>query len=135
MPYRKFNWPKYFESTLTNDMQKSSLGRYVSIVSWRSCSTTKQLADLICSVAPPGYERGRIHSATRVFQALRIAVNDEIENLKLALPRAAHLLLPGGRMLVISFHSLEDKAAKTFGRSVQPQFKELTKKPLAPSVE
>jgi len=95
--------------------------------------TTRQLTDLICSVVPPGYERGRIHPATRVFQALRIAVNDEIENLKLALPWAAHLLLPGGRMLVISFHSLEDKVAKTFGHSVQPQFKELTKKPLTPS--
>ena len=106
------------------------IGKYRKL---EKLQTTKQLADLICSVAPPGYERGRIHSATRVFQALRIAVNDEIENLKLALPRAAHLLLPGGRMLVISFHSLEDKAAKTFGRSVQPQFKELTKKPLAPS--
>jgi len=95
--------------------------------------TTKQLADLICSVVPPGYERGRIHPATRVFQALRIAVNDEIENVKIALPRAAHLLLPGGRMLVISFHSLEDKVAKTFGHSVQPKFKELTKKPLVPT--
>jgi len=97
--------------------------------------TTKQLADLICSVAPPGYERGRIHPATRIFQALRITVNDEIESLKVALPRAAHLLLPGGRMIIISFHSLEDKVAKNFGRNVQPQFRVLTKKPLTPSEE
>ncbi len=95
--------------------------------------TTKQLAELLSSAAPPGYERGRIHPATRVFQALRIAVNDEIENLKFALPRAAHLLLPGGRMVIISFHSLEDKVAKNFGHSVQPDLKELTKKPIVPT--
>lgn len=97
--------------------------------------TTKQLAELLSSVAPPGYERGRIHPATRVFQALRIAVNDEIENLKSALPRAAQLLLPGGRMVIISFHSLEDKEAKEFGRVVQPDFKELTDKPITSSEE
>jgi 16S rRNA (cytosine1402-N4)-methyltransferase len=111
--------------------------------------TTKQLAELLKSVAPPGYERGRIHPATRVFQALRIVVNDEIENLKTALPQVARLLLPGGRMLVISFHSLEDKVAKDFGHAVQPALedlgdhtilegpilKELTKKPIVPSAE
>ncbi|MBD3366194.1 16S rRNA (cytosine(1402)-N(4))-methyltransferase RsmH [candidate division WWE3 bacterium] len=95
--------------------------------------TTEQLAKLISAAAPPGYEKGRIHPATRVFQALRIAVNDEIENLKLALPRAAHLLLPGGRMVVISFHSLEDKAVKDFGRTVQPDLIELTDRPVTPS--
>ena len=103
--------------------------------------TTKQLAKLLRSVAPPGYERGRIHPATRVFQALRIVVNDEIENLKTALPQAARLLLPGGRMLVISFHSLEDKMVKEFGRAVQPalegfgKIREITKKPVVPSEE
>jgi 16S rRNA (cytosine1402-N4)-methyltransferase len=95
--------------------------------------TTKQLAELLESVAPPGYERGRIHPATRVFQALRIIVNDELENLKTALPRAARILLPGGRMIVISFHSLEDKLAKEFGHSVQPALEELTAKPVVPS--
>ncbi len=102
--------------------------------------TTRQLAELLKSVAPPGYERGRIHPATRVFQALRIVVNDEIENLKTALPQAARLLLPGGRMLVISFHSLEDKVSKEFGRAVQPalegiEMEEVTKKPIVPSEE
>ncbi len=83
--------------------------------------TTKDLADLIVAQAPPGYERGRIHPATRVFQALRIVVNDELENIKKSLPQAAHLLtLPGGRIAIISFHSLEDRVAKQFGRGVRP---------------
>lgn len=111
--------------------------------------TTKQLADLIVEEAPPGYEHGRIHPATRVFQALRIAVNGDLENLSEALPRAAQLLrsaefsadrsakpiLPGGRMIIISFHSLEDKIAKEFGNKARPNIKVLTKKPLTPSKE
>lgn len=104
--------------------------------------TTKQLAELIESIAPLGYERGRIHPATRVFQALRIVVNDEIENLRSALPQAARLLLPGGRMAVISFHSLEDKVVKSFGHSAQPVLggdmptvKAITPKPVTPSLE
>ena len=97
--------------------------------------TTKDLADLLKSAAPLGYERGRIHPATRTFQALRIVVNDELENLKQALPRAVPRLLPGGRMVVISFHSLEDRIAKSFGQGAQPSLKALTKKPLVPRPE
>lgn len=99
--------------------------------------TTKDLADLLRDAAPSGYERGRIHPATRTFQALRIAVNDELENLKIALPRAARLLLPGGRLIVISFQSLEDKIAKSLGQRVQPdlKLKQLTKKPVEASDE
>jgi 16S rRNA (cytosine1402-N4)-methyltransferase len=105
------------------------------IVKFRSLKkfqTTKQLSDLLESVAPLNYEKGRIRPATRTFQALRIVVNDEIENLKIALPEAAHLLLPGGRMVIISFHSLEDKVAKDLGHGVQPELKSLVKKPLTP---
>jgi 16S rRNA (cytosine1402-N4)-methyltransferase len=98
--------------------------------------TSKQLAGLLENAAPSGYERGRIHPATRTFQALRIAVNDEIDNLKKALPQAARLLLPGGRMVAISFHSLEDRAVKQFGRQgVQPRVVGITKKPLRPTPE
>ncbi len=82
--------------------------------------STQELTNVIVAVAPPGYEHGRIHPATRVFQALRIAVNSEFENLSESLPQAARLLLPGGRMIVITFHSLEDKLVKEFGRGVRP---------------
>ncbi len=101
----------------------------------KKIQTTKQLADLLRSVVSSGYEHGRIHPATRVFQALRIAVNGEFENLEVSLPRAARLLLPEARMVVISFHSLEDRLVKEFGRSVPPELKikEIGKKPIVPS--
>jgi len=101
----------------------------------KKLQTTKQLADLIAAEAPPGYDRNRIHPATRTFQALRIAVNDEIENLKISLPLAAQLLLPGGRMLIITFHSLEDKVVKDFGRDVRPLMRTIYKKPIVPTIE
>jgi 16S rRNA (cytosine1402-N4)-methyltransferase len=97
--------------------------------------TTKDLADLIVGAAPPGYEHGRIHPATRVFQSLRIAVNNELENLEISLPRAAQMLLPGGRMAVISFHSLEDKVVKDFGHNARPYLKAVFEKPLIPGQE
>lgn len=117
----------------------------------KKIQTTAELAEIL-SEAFPGYERGRIHPATRVFQALRIAVNDELTNLKTALPEAARLLkpqtktsagpaLPGGRMAVISFHSLEDRIVKDFGKFAQTsvnesaKLSEITKKPIMASDE
>ena len=76
--------------------------------------TTAQLADTV--VSAKGVRRGRIHPATQVFQALRIAVNDEVGVLDRALAAARDLLRPGGRLAVISFHSLEDRAVKLFFR-------------------
>lgn len=103
----------------------------------KKLESTQDLAQVIVDAAPSGYENGRIHPATRVFQALRIAVNDEINNLRLSLPWAAGLLLPGGRMIVISFHSLEDRVVKQFGQSLLPALKTflkcVTKKPVTPS--
>ncbi len=78
--------------------------------------TTRQLADLICKVKKEKrFSPFRnIHPATKVFQALRIAVNDELNNLKEALPQALEILEPRGRLVVISFHSLEDRIVKQF---------------------
>jgi 16S rRNA (cytosine1402-N4)-methyltransferase len=101
----------------------------------KKIQTTAELASLLASEAPSNYESGRIHPATRTFQALRIAVNNEIENLIESLPQAARLLMSGGRLLVISFHSLEDRTVKEFGRSARPILNEVTAKPLVPSSE
>lgn len=91
-------------------------------------TTTTDLADVVAQVYPArlrnGFgaarngakRRGGIHPATRVFQALRIAVNRELEVLESALPQAIELLRPGGRLVVISYHSLEDRIVKHFFR-------------------
>jgi 16S rRNA (cytosine1402-N4)-methyltransferase len=81
----------------------------------RPFETTRQLAELIEKLSP---RRGRkTHPATKVFQALRLAVNDEMGSLKRGLDGAFKLLKPGGRLVVITFHSLEDRVVKDFGRA------------------
>ncbi len=101
----------------------------------KKVQTTGDIVEIIKSVSSPGYERGRINPATRTFQALRIVVNDEIENLKKSLPQAARLLLPGSVIVLITFHSLEDKVAKDFSRCARPSVNEVYKKPLVPAEE
>jgi 16S rRNA (cytosine1402-N4)-methyltransferase len=73
---------------------------------------TLDLVDIIRSAVPAGYEKGRIHPATRTFQALRIAVNDEVQALKQAIDEAHEVLAPGGRLAIITFHSIEDRIVK-----------------------
>ncbi len=87
-----------------------------TIVETRTCTTinsTARLAELVASAVP---RRGRIHPATRVFQALRIAVNDELGELTRGLPALRKVIRPGGRLVVISFHSLEDRIVKNVFR-------------------
>ena len=80
----------------------------------RKFETTRQLADLIERLSPRAGKKA--HPATKVFQALRIAVNDEIGSLQRGLDAAVKILKPGGRLAVITFHSLEDRVVKEFGR-------------------
>ena len=98
---------------------------------------TFQLVEAVKKAMPRRYLHQKIHPATRTFQALRIAVNDELNNLKKALPQALEILIPKGRVVVISFHSLEDRIVKNFfrERAKEGQLQILTKKPVIPSVK
>ncbi|MEX0678925.1 MAG: 16S rRNA (cytosine(1402)-N(4))-methyltransferase RsmH [Pirellulales bacterium] len=94
--------------------------------------TARQLAEVVRRSVPRGRARPRIDPATRTFQALRIAVNDELGSLAEALAEFPNFLAPGGRVAVISFHSLEDRIVKETFRD-DPRYENLTKKPLRPS--
>ncbi len=99
--------------------------------------TTFQLVEIIKDATPSTYwsKKGHIHYATRTFQALRIAVNDELENIKKVLPQAVSILAEGGRLAVISFHSLEDRIVKQFFNNEVKRgtIKILNKKPITAS--
>jgi 16S rRNA (cytosine1402-N4)-methyltransferase len=96
-----------------------------------------QLAEVILRAAPPRGKFDRTHPATRVFQALRIAVNDELVSLRESLPQAAALLKPEGRLVILSFHSLEDGIVKRFFQEEEAtgRLRILTRKPIEPTKE
>lgn len=96
---------------------------------------TKRLADIISKVYEKRRQRIKIHPATKVFQALRIAVNDEINSLKAVLPQAVDILKKDGRLVVISFHELEDRIVKQFLTEQEKSLQILTKKPIMPSIK
>jgi 16S rRNA (cytosine1402-N4)-methyltransferase len=99
------------------------------IVEKRPFQTTTELADAIAFSVPPKYRYGRIHPATRVFQALRIVVNQEISALETFINLAPNWLKPGGIIGIISFHSLEDRLVKHSLRN-SPLLRVITKKPI-----
>lgn len=99
--------------------------------------TTRELAAAVERAVPASYRHGRIHCATRTFQALRIAVNRELEVLEPALRDAVDMLTPGGRVCAVSFHSLEDRIVKHTFRALangpEASVRVLTKKPVIAS--
>lgn len=97
--------------------------------------TCQELADLIGRTS--GRRQAKIHPATRVFQALRMAVNDELNSLRQALPQTLELLKDKGRLIVISFHSGEDRIVKQFFKEMESEgkLKILTAKPIIPTAE
>lgn len=103
----------------------------------RRIETTGELASIIAGAVPRNYRYGRIHPATRSFQALRITVNREIETLEIFLSQAAGCLAAGGRLVIISFHSLEDRLVKNAFKKWQAEGlgRILTKKPVVASEE
>lgn len=98
---------------------------------------TGELVDVIAGAVPAVYRRGKIHFATRTFQALRITVNDEIGSLREGLLKAFDRLRPDGRLAVITFHSIEDRIVKHFMKDIAQErgARVITKKPILPTEE
>jgi len=98
---------------------------------------TQQLVDILKRTLPKDYDNRRIHFATRTFQALRIAVNNELQTIEEGLKQAIKILEPNGRIVVISFHSLEDRIVKNIFREKAKigELSILTKKPITPCLE
>jgi len=115
-------WPEKKLALLFKENGEEPLARQIAAKIFRQRKIKKlertfELVDLIASVYGAKYNRrSKSHPATKVFQALRIAVNDELENLKSVLPDAVDLLNPGRRLAVIAFHSLEDRIVKNYFR-------------------
>lgn len=102
----------------------------------QSITTTIELVEIIRDAVPPAYRRGKLNPATRSFQALRIAVNDELKSIERGLESAWRHLSCGGRIAVITFHSTEDRVVKKlFAAYAKKQGKLVVKKPLTPSRE
>jgi len=142
---------------IIKDFGEERFARHIAkkIVGYRkvkTIETTTELACIISGAVPERYRKGKIHPATRTFQALRIAVNKELENLEKFIPEAIEALNPKGRLAIISFHSLEDRIVKNIFREnargcicpkefpqcvcgKRPGIRIITKKPIIPTAK
>jgi S-adenosyl-methyltransferase MraW len=136
---------EYDEEELANVIYEFGEERYSRMISRAICrarsekriETSKELADIIFNAVPAKYRYQKIHPATRSFQAIRIEVNKELCRIEPALESAVRALKVGGRIAVITFHSLEDRPVKWFFKNLaggeEPKIRILTKKPIVPS--
>jgi 16S rRNA (cytosine1402-N4)-methyltransferase len=124
-------WPEKDLADVIFRYGEERLSRQIAkrIVENRPIDTTTDLAEIISGAVPKAYRYGRIHPATRSFQGLRIAVNEELSSLEKFLAVSPNWLAPGGRIGIISFHSLEDRMVKHTWRE-NAALKVLTKKPI-----
>lgn len=131
---------KLSEDEIAEILQELGEERYAKRIAKAICArerqkpilTTRELAELVAETVPKNYERGRLNPATRAFQAFRIYANDELGNLHHLLERLGDVLAPGGRIAIISFHSLEDRIVKNCFRDLSRDGKLeiITKKPI-----
>lgn len=101
----------------------------------KTIKTTRDLVNIINQAVPKFYKHQKLHPATKTFQALRIYINNELENLKNVLESLKKIVKRGGRVLIISFHSLEDRLVKNYFKKMEKnnEMKILTKKPIVPT--
>jgi 16S rRNA (cytosine1402-N4)-methyltransferase len=147
-------WPQERLAGILREFGEERHARAIAreVVARRPLTSTGELVDAVRASVPPSYRFGRGHPAKRTFQAIRIAVNGELDALERALPLAWGLLRPGGRLAAISFHSLEDRRMKRFlserARGCicppelpvctcghEPEAELMTRRPIAPSPE
>lgn len=126
---KNFSEEKYAEKIAKAIIKRNKIGNILR--------SSAELAEVIKNAVPENYEHGRIHPATRTFQALRIYVNKELENLENVLTNLFRIVKVGGRAAIISFHSLEDRMVKNYFRDYAKEGKVelLTKKPIVASKE
>jgi len=133
--WSKFEIEKILEEFGEEEFAEEISRQIVEERKQRPIETTAHLVAVIERAVPKSYLHGRLHFATKTFQALRIAVNGELQNIEKALPQALQVLEQGGRLAVISFHSLEDRIVKEFFKNNSLVLNALTKKPLTPTFE